>query len=108
MSLHIGSGAVLEVVTELGKKYIEPSLAHRLRLSWIFRHFTTLSDGVLTDREREFVRRTVSTSPQRELGSFGSEHIIGTIDYTSTPRKPSLSDTSSSERTGGSWSRRTA
>jgi len=39
---------VLRVLTPLGPRYIKPSLAQRIYLIWIFRHFQILPLQVLT------------------------------------------------------------
>jgi hypothetical protein len=46
---------VLRVLTPLGARYIRPSLAQRIYLLWIFRHFTVLPLQVLTRRQRRVI-----------------------------------------------------
>jgi hypothetical protein len=46
---------VLRVLTPLGARYIQPSLAQRIYLLWIFRHFTVLPLQVLTPRQRRVI-----------------------------------------------------
>jgi hypothetical protein len=46
---------VLRVLTPLGARYIKPSLAQRIYLLWIFRHFNVLPLQVLTARQRRVI-----------------------------------------------------
>ena len=46
---------VLRVLTPLGPRYIKPSLAQRIYLLWIFRHFKVLPLQVLTPRQRRVI-----------------------------------------------------
>lgn len=46
---------VLRVLTPLGARYIKPSLAQRIYLLWIFRHFQVLPLQVLTPRQRRLI-----------------------------------------------------
>jgi hypothetical protein len=46
---------VLRVLTPLGARYIKPSLAQRIYLLWIFRHFKVLPLQVLTSRQRRVI-----------------------------------------------------
>lgn len=46
---------VLRVLTPLGPRYIRPSLAQRIYLFWIFRHFNVLPLQVLTPGQRKFM-----------------------------------------------------
>jgi len=46
---------VLRVLTPLGARYIQPSLAQRIYLLWIFRHFQVLPLQVLTPGQRKFM-----------------------------------------------------
>lgn len=46
---------VLRVLTPLGSRYIRPSLAQRIYLLWIFRHFQVLPLQVLTPRQRRLI-----------------------------------------------------
>jgi hypothetical protein len=44
--------AVLQVLTPLGPRYLNPTLAQRLYLLWIFRNFETLPIKVLNPRQQ--------------------------------------------------------
>ena len=46
---------VLRVLTPLGARYIKPSLAQRIYLLWVFRHFKVLPLQVLTSRQRRVI-----------------------------------------------------
>jgi hypothetical protein len=46
---------VLRVLTPLGPRYIKLSLAQRIYLFWIFRHFQVLPLQVLTPGQRRFM-----------------------------------------------------
>jgi hypothetical protein len=48
-------GGVLRVLTPLGPRYIKPSLAQRIYLLWVFRHFHILPLQVLTTRQRRII-----------------------------------------------------
>jgi hypothetical protein len=55
MSLEMIVAGVLRVVTPLGPRYIKPSMAQRVHLFWIFRHFQILPWEVLTPGQRRFM-----------------------------------------------------
>jgi hypothetical protein len=46
---------VLRVLTPLGARYIKLSLAQRIYLLWVFRHFQVLPLQVLTARQRRMI-----------------------------------------------------
>ena len=46
---------VLRVLTPLGPRYIRPSLAQRIYLLWIFRHFQVLPLEVLRSGQRKLI-----------------------------------------------------
>jgi hypothetical protein len=48
---------VLRVLTPLGPRYIKLSLAQRIYMFWIFRHFQVLPLQVLTPKQRRFMDR---------------------------------------------------
>lgn len=49
------SSGVLRVLTPLGPRYTKPSALQRLYLLWIFRHFPTLPQQVLSPRQQRLV-----------------------------------------------------
>jgi hypothetical protein len=46
---------VLQVETDAGLRYVEPSFGQRLQLLWTFRNFNVLSEDVLNQHERQLV-----------------------------------------------------
>ncbi|HLJ29763.1 MAG TPA: hypothetical protein VKY85_23850 [Candidatus Angelobacter sp.] len=51
------SSSVLRVVTPLGPRYMKPSSKERLYLAWMFRHFPTLPEHVLSPRQQKLISR---------------------------------------------------
>lgn len=51
------SSSVLRVMTPLGPRYAKPSSKERIYLAWIFRHFPTLPEQVLTPRQQKLIER---------------------------------------------------
>lgn len=43
---------VLQVSTDSGVRYVQPSFSERLQLLWTFRNFTVLSEEVLSQHEK--------------------------------------------------------
>src|SRR5579864_6744370 len=43
---------VLQVSTDSGIRYVQPSLSERLQLLWTFRNFNVLSEEVLSEHEK--------------------------------------------------------
>ena len=89
---------VLRVLTPLGPRYIEPSLAQRIYLLWIFRHFQILPLQILSLRQRRLIdtlcaqQRFVSLS---EPDGWDAP-VLGTVERrppvemeTLPPRRPS-------------------
>jgi hypothetical protein len=89
---------VLRVLTPLGPRYIKLSLAQRIYLLWIFRHFQVLPLQVLTRRQRRFMDvlcvepRFVSLTQ----ASGVEAPILGTLErrppvaVQDPPRRPSV------------------
>ncbi len=48
-------GGVLRVLTPLGPRYIRLSIAQRIYLMWVFRHFQVLPLQVLSSRQRRVI-----------------------------------------------------
>jgi hypothetical protein len=55
---------VLQVTTDAGTHYVQPSLLEKLLLLWTFRNFRVLPEEVLTQQERQLVKELCS---QRRL-----------------------------------------
>ena len=78
------SGRVLRVLTPLGPRYIKPSSSReRLYLAWMFRHFPTLPDRVLSHRQQKLIDKLCS----KEEGAFTPDvkslkemPLIGTVE----------------------------
>src|ERR1051326_5976654 len=82
---------VLQVSTDSGLRYVEPSLTERLQLIWTFRNFTVLSEEVMTS---SVLSEEVMTAHERHLmahlcaverlkqtrGLEQSPCIIGTVE----------------------------
>ena len=47
---------VLQVSTDHGPRYVNPSLLERVQLVWMFRNFNILNPEVLTQHERGLIR----------------------------------------------------
>lgn len=79
---------VLCLLTPIGRRYFEVSFFHRIYLLWIFRHFTSLPQQVLTPGEQRFVERVCATGRSFAAHglSFGPEQIvIGTVERLAAP-----------------------
>jgi hypothetical protein len=46
---------VLQVTTDAGLLYVQPSLLEKIQLLWTFRNFRVLPEEVLTQHERQFI-----------------------------------------------------
>lgn len=81
---------VVRVVTEEGPYYLRPQMRERLRLLWMFRHFSELPAGVLKPGELEIISKLSESSyaPEMEL----SDELIGTLDFRALVKKPSRSE----------------
>jgi hypothetical protein len=88
---------VLRVLTPLGARYIQPSLAQRLYLLWIFRHFQVLPLQVLTPGQRRFMDALCVeprfVSPMQANGVEAP--ILGTLE-----RRPPVKDLPQRPSTG--------
>jgi len=73
---------VLRVLTPLGPRYIRPSLAQRVYLLWVFRHFEILPLQVLTRRQRRIID-ALCVEPRfvSQMDAEGCEApILGTLE----------------------------
>jgi hypothetical protein len=75
-------GGVLRVLTPLGPRYVKPSLAQRIYLLWIFRHFQILPVQVLTLRQRRVIDALCEESRFVSLAqaSGWESPILGTLE----------------------------
>jgi hypothetical protein len=74
---------VLQVTTETGTHYVEPSLLEKLLLLWTFRNFRVLPEEVLTQHERQFIaqlceRSRIQKASQTDVAD--PDCVIGTVD----------------------------
>ena len=73
---------VLQVSTESGLRYVEPSLTERVQLIWTFRNFNVLSEEVMTAHERHLMAHLCAVERlKRTRGMDQSPFcVIGTIE----------------------------
>ncbi len=79
----------LQILTETGLYWVKPSFGERLRLMWIFRNFSTLSQQVLSLRQRELIARVCSGA--RAVSRAAADEaqpdcLIGTLATSVLPR----------------------
>jgi len=70
---------VLQVSTDHGPRFVEPSLVERLRLIWMFRNFKLLPQEVLNPQEQALVRHLC----EQNLGKrneMNPDAVIGTVE----------------------------
>jgi|SRR5215813_8965259 len=83
---------VLQVTTDDGTHYVQPSLLEKLLLLWTFRNFRVLPEEVLTQHERQVVQELCSHQRLQKsaLPVFPEAScVIGTVDRISpAPKKP--------------------
>ena len=73
------SAGVLRILTPLGPRYLKPSLAQRIYLIWVFRHFEKLPLQVLTRRQRRLI--ATLCDEQRFISLLDEEAaILGTLE----------------------------
>ena len=73
------SAGVLRILTPLGPRYLKPSLAQRIYLLWVFRHFEKLPLQVLTRRQRRLI--ATLCDEQRFISLLDEEAaILGTLE----------------------------
>jgi hypothetical protein len=82
---------VLRVLTPLGPRYIKPSLAHRIYLLWVFRHFQILPLQVLTGGQRRVIDAMCVEPRFVSLAQAdgGDAPILGTLERRPTVKSPS-------------------
>ena len=75
---------VLQVATDSGLRYVEPSFGERLQLLWTFRNFTVLSEEVLSTHERQLMSQLCDEQRMRRVnGATVPACIIGTVERPS-------------------------
>jgi len=72
---------VVRVVTPIGPRHIELSFFERVYFLWIFRHFDTLPQKVLSDRQQRVMDNLLLQKRFVSLPSTRSEvPVIGTLE----------------------------
>ncbi|HZQ25726.1 MAG TPA: hypothetical protein VFA89_23245 [Terriglobales bacterium] len=77
------SGGVLRLLTPIGPRYVQLSFWQRVYTLWIFRHFHSLPQQVLSRRQQEFLQRLCADP---SLITWSRDHlatdmpVIGTIE----------------------------
>lgn len=76
------SSRVLRVMTPLGPRYAKPvSNKERIYLAWMFRHFPSLPEQVLTPRQQKLITRLERDFPfEPEDKNLSELPLIGTIE----------------------------
>jgi len=87
------SAGVLRILTPLGPRYLKPSLAQRVYLLWVFRHFEKLPLQVLNRRQQRLIRNL--WSEERFVSLHEEVPILGTLE-----RRPPVELDSSSPASG--------
>jgi hypothetical protein len=89
------SAGVLRVLTPLGPRYLNPSVAQRLYLIWVFRHFETLPVKVLSSRQRRMIEYMCANNQFVCLDmGMDAAPLLGTLEQRPpvpaavAPRKP--------------------
>jgi len=87
---------VLRVMTQLGPRYIQPSFWQRIYLLWMFRHFDTLPQIVLTGRQQRLIDDLCA---QQRFVSFSAHHAGGEAPILGTVERRPVVETLEAERT---------
>lgn len=77
------SDGVLRVLTPLGPRYIKPTFTQRLYLTWIFRHFESLPQQVLSGWQQRLVDNLCHSHSFVSLlqhNGFEEVPVIGTVE----------------------------
>lgn len=77
------SDGVLRVLTPLGPRYLKPTFAQRLYLAWVFRHFDSLPQQVLSQRQQRLVDGLCHSHSFVSLlqhNGFEEVPVIGTVE----------------------------
>jgi hypothetical protein len=75
------AGGVVRIITPVGPRYLQLTLAQRAYFLWIFRHFDQLPQQVLSERQQRFMDRLCVEHHFISLPSSADEApIIGTLE----------------------------
>jgi hypothetical protein len=83
---------VLRVLTPLGPRYVNPSLAQRLYLLWLFRNFQTLPVKVLNPRQQQWINDLCAVHgfvPLGEANGLSDVPVLGTLEQR-PPLEPQI------------------
>ena len=82
---------VLQVSTDSGVRYVQPSFSERLQLLWTFRNFNVLSEQILNQHERHVVEELCAEDRlfRPHVADCLSVCVIGTLelDHPFPPKK---------------------
>ena len=75
---------VLQVSTDSGVRYVQPSFSERLQLLWTFRNFNVLSEQILNQHERHVVEELCVEDRlfRPHLTDCLSVCVIGTLELS--------------------------
>jgi hypothetical protein len=78
---------VLQVATDAGVRYVQPSFGERVQLLWTFRNFHVLSEEILTRHERHLVNQLCAEERLRRIrnGDQPPACVIGTLELHAVP-----------------------
>ena len=75
------SSTVLRVITPLGTRYAKPSSRERIYLAWMFRHFQTLPEQVLSPRQKKLIARLEREFAfEPDVKHLSDLPLIGTVE----------------------------
>ncbi len=79
---------VLQVATNSGRRYVEPSGWERLSLLWTFRNFKILPPQVLTQRQQKLIQALCARGAFSSPEHIDDDVVIGTVELIPTvPKK---------------------
>jgi len=70
---------LLQVSTDHGPRFVEPSLVQRLQVLWMFRNFKLLPQEVLNEHEQHLVRALCEKKLQKR-SDVNPDAVIGTVE----------------------------
>lgn len=81
---------VLQVSTETGTRYVQPTFSERLRLIWTFRNFNVLSEEVLNPHEKHILDELCTNGrPFRpHIADAMPFCVIGTVERSTSSLPP--------------------
>jgi hypothetical protein len=81
---------LLQVSTDHGPRFVEPSLLERVRLIWMFRNFRLLPQEVLSEPQQAMVRGLWNRLERRQ--DVNPDAVIGTVEQQLSfpPKKRAL------------------